>query len=251
MATNEQPEDRWETIKKLWHDEKFVYQILGGLVLVGIGVWIGLRLFGGDPGYATNLYTEVLSISMTVLVVDLLARRREEQREEARFKQREEARLKQREDVWLKRNLIVPMGSQVTDTAVSAANELLVRGWLVDGSLKGANLMELPASEDGPDQCQPPGGSVYAADLQGAFLSQVNLREAGLRSAKLPRAELWNANLEAADFWCADLQGANLARANLGGAILLSANLQGADLSDAWFDEDMRASRLHEVDARY
>ena len=161
MATNEQPEDRWETIKKLWHDEKFVYQILGGLVLVGIGVWIGLRLFGGDPGYATNLYTEVLSISMTVLVVDLLARRREEQREEARFKQREEARLKQREDVWLKRDLIMRMGSQVTDTAVSAANELLVRGWLVDGSLKGANLIN--ASLQGVD--------LINANLQGAALT--------------------------------------------------------------------------------
>ena len=124
MATNELPPDRWETAEKLWRDERFVYQILGGLVLVGIGVWIGSRLFDGDPGYATNLYTEVLSISVTVFVLDLLARRREERREEAR----------------LKANLVMRMRSQVNDTAVSAANELWSRGWLFDGSLNGALL---------------------------------------------------------------------------------------------------------------
>jgi len=54
------------------------------------------------------------------------------------------------------------MGSGVRDVAVPAADELRRRGWLTDGSLRGANLSR--------------------ADLRGA-----NLREANLSGALWPR----------------------------------------------------------------
>lgn len=204
MATNKQPEDRWETVKQLWRDEKFVYQVLGGLMLVGIGVWIGSRLFDGDPGYATNLYTEVLSISVTVFVLDLLARRREDRREEVR----------------LKHDLIMRMGSQVNDTAVSAANELDRRGWLWDGSLQGAHLS--------------------GADLQGAYMFEAFLKEALLVRANLQATNLSGSNLTKAYMVESDLRRADLSGATLQEADLLGANLQEADLSGA----DLRMADL-------
>lgn len=37
MATNDgQPEDRWQTIRAIWRDSRFVYQLMGSAVLVGL-----------------------------------------------------------------------------------------------------------------------------------------------------------------------------------------------------------------------
>src|SRR5690606_21900539 len=93
----------------------------------------------------------------------------------------------------LKRHLIREMGGQDHGLALRATNELRAYGWLMDGSLKGADLLH--------------------ANLQGASLQVSNLQEANLHGA--------------------NLEGADLAGANLKGANLMSANLEGADLMGA------------------
>jgi hypothetical protein len=66
------------------------------------------------------------------------------------------------------------------------------------------------------------------ANLSGADLLGVNLRNADLRDANLNGADLIGANLRGADLRDANLNGADLSNANLKGA-----NLRNADLRDA------------------
>lgn len=69
------------------------------------------------------------------------------------------------------------------------------------------------------------------ADLRGADLSHVNLREANLRGADLSNANLRNANLRETNLCYADLRGADLSYANLRGTLLSNAKLCRADFS--------------------
>jgi hypothetical protein len=242
MATAVQAEDRWQTIRTIWRDEKFLYQLLGGAALVGLGVLVGAALIAGDEGFWMNGYTELLSIGVTVFVLDLLARRREERREEAQYKAR----------------LIRELGSRVHDVAVNAAEELRRHGWLVDGSLQGALLRG--ASLEGAHlwgahlsgaslwRANLSGASLYAANLSGADLYSTNLSGANLTDANLSGANLTDANLSGADLRFAnlsgavligaDLSGANLYRANLDGANLVKADISGAYLLGATLDEN-------------
>ncbi|MBZ0300821.1 MAG: pentapeptide repeat-containing protein [Anaerolineae bacterium] len=128
-----------------------------------------------------------------------------------------------------KERLIRQLRSQVNEAALQAAEELAARGWLADGSLKGANLRR--------------------ANLQGAGLEYANLQGASLRGTNLQGTNLTWANLQGASLKRANLQGANLTWANLQGASLWDANLQGASLGAASFDEktilpDRKLARL-------
>ena len=138
----------------------------------------------------------------------------------------------------LKHDLIMRMGSQANDTAVSAANELRARGWLREGSLKGAHLVG--ASLQGVDlnEANLQEANLCLANLQEAAFLDANLQGAYLGWADLRRTGLWDANLEGADLEGANLQEAELLRTNLQGAKLLRANLQGTDLSETRFSED-------------
>ena len=70
--------------------------------------------------------------------------------------------------------------------------------------------------------------TLSGADLSGAILINVNLREADLSGAILTRADLREANLYGANLSGADLREAILYDARLGGADLSEANLRGA-----------------------
>lgn len=78
------------------------------------------------------------------------------------------------------------------------------------------------------------------ANLQGADLRGVDLREANLQGADLQRADLRGADLRGANLQWAGLQGADLRRADLQGANLQWADLRGAYLRRA----DLRGANL-------
>lgn len=99
--------------------------------------------------------------------------------------------------------LINKLRSRDNRRALEAVEELRVRGWLCDGSLRQIAL------------CQ--------AELQGA----------DLMSADLAHADFHQAHLEYADLSMADLRGAKLTRTSLHGANLSQAQLTGADLYKA------------------
>jgi hypothetical protein len=157
-----------------------------------------------------------------------------------------------------KRRLILQMGSPNNEIAIEAVRQLRSRGWLTDGTTRGAYLKNAKLSGadlEGADLSRVKfrgadlsGANLMGADLSGASLLFANLSEADLRLAKLGWAYLMKANLCGANLVYADLSeaylmdadlrrayfmGANLSGADLEGAYLSGANLRGADLSGA------------------
>lgn len=199
--------DRWTEIQSIHKRYRFQYQIMGGVALVGVGMLIGAAIFAQDGGYATNLYTEILSIAITVFIINGLAERRE-----------------------VRRRLMGEAGSQSNEAAKRAITDLRQRGWLSgeDGLLQRTDLRR---------------ANLQDARLENANLQRVNLLEANLRDAYLWFANLQGAHLQNADLQDARLTGADLQRAflhgaNLKGANLWEANLQDASLSYVGFDEN-------------
>lgn len=251
---NDNNTDRWEEIQQLHHDNRTLYQVLGGITLVVFGLILGQILFGNDEGYPTNLFTEGLSLGVTVFVLNLLAKQREEQT--------------------LKKRLLQQLGSSFNVIALTALEELWSRGWLQDASLVGADLSR--------------------ADLRGADFSKANLtgvhfssrrygharldsntrlpdetfwregapitelerftdpthpnywRGYGLREANLSRRDYSHANLRGADMFGCNLWSTNLAEANLKNAILIRARMRQANLSAA----DLTAAEMDYADLR-
>ncbi|MFH1486658.1 MAG: pentapeptide repeat-containing protein [Chloroflexota bacterium] len=155
--------------------------------------------------FYANLSTELASIAITVLVIDVYYQHRETERE--------------------KRDLILQMGSPDNAFAREAIRKLRVRGWLEDGSLVGAYL---------------DGANLTGAWLGGANLFKADLLAVNLDNAYLERAVLSGAYMTGAKLSKADLNGANLIGVVLIGAYLTGADLRGADLRGA----DLRGADL-------
>lgn len=191
-------EDRWREIRLIHHENRYFYLVGGGLILVSIGIWIGALLFADDGGYFTNLYTEMISIAVTVFVLNLLARWREEARHRT--------------------DLLFRMGSRVNAEAVRAVEELRRNRWLFEGWANGARLGR---------------ANLQTANLSNASLKNAKLTYANLRQTYAPEANLSGAILDHADLRDADLTGANLELADVAYADLRGANLRGASLVGA------------------
>jgi len=255
MTTQPDPEersaqDRWNTIKALWKRDQWLYVLAGFLAGLLVSPLVqSIQTDGGE--FARSLVPEAIGIGFTVLLIDRLYRRREDQREERELKER----------------LIRELGSRDNAIANHAAYQLRTpHDWLSDGSLQGvmlyeANLQEADLGGINLERSSITGVNFQFANLAEAKLNEVefgrsirfrgskemslhnnSFKQANLFNAELKRAELFWANFEMAVLWYADLQGANLRIANLRGADLRSANLtdanlQDADLTDADLDE--------------
>src|SRR5512140_2560367 len=93
-------------------------------------------------------------------------------------------------------------------STLQAVEELRVRGWLTDGSLRGTALC----------QAQLSNADLMGADLRNVDLHQANMEFADLRKVRLNGAKLNRASLYHANFADADLTFADLYKANLRGA---------------------------------
>lgn len=187
-----------------WERSKAVYKaypVVMPLLWIGIGMMVGFVLFGrdGETGYITNLYTEVLSISVTAFVIDYLNQRREA--------------INREQDA--KEQLIRDVSSLVNNVAVNAVHQVHKLGWLTDenGILQGSDLQ--------------------GANLAGASFRTANLANVTLAYANLNDADLWGANLIGASLSKASLISANLLKANLQNVTLEFANLENTSLEFA------------------
>lgn len=199
---------RRDEIKSIHKQYKWFYPFIGGLILLIIGFVLGASLFQGNDkgfGYVTNLYTEIISIGITLVILDRINEYRETQR--------------------LKRRLVREAGSKANNTAVSAIDWIRHENWLIDdnGLLIGADLSFANLE----------GALLNNANLSGANLFLVNLKTVSLIEANLERINLNNANLERANLWQASLKMATLSGANLVGVTLGDVDLGGAYLSDS------------------
>ncbi len=155
---------RLDEIRNIQREYKRLYQLGAGLLIFLIGIWIGSPIFAHDNGYATNIFTEVLSIFATIVIIDRLNEHRQQQRE---------TRL-------LQKQLIMDAGSRSNEKALDAITQLQIHGWL--NGEKGVLM----------------GEKLWLANLQDAKIVQANLAKADLRYASFESADLLGANLESA-----------------------------------------------------
>jgi hypothetical protein len=121
-----------------------------------------------------------------------------------------------------KKQLILELGSRVSDVSVAAASELRKLGWLTDGTLTNAHLAWANLS----------GAPLAHANLMGAILAEAILTKSDLRKANLCSSSLIKADLNGADLTNATLAGANLENANLTGTILRGAEFTTNQVSN-------------------
>lgn len=208
---------------------KTAAQVAFVVIVLLVGVLIGASLFAGDDpviedtGYWTNLFTEVISVIVTVGLFGLVTRH---------------LQIEER-----KRTLVRNAGKDVNDIAKDAINDLRHYGWLTGekGLLKGVVLF----------QANLQGARLGRANLQGTDLVDANLQGASLLQANLQSANLWGVNLQGAGLGDANLAGANLGGANLAGASLVHANLEGANLTGVNLrGADLQRANLQDADLR-
>lgn len=200
-----------------------IYAIIAGLGLVVIGIWIGSLFF--TDGYNTNVYTELLSVVATIVVVDQLNRRRA----------REE----------LKNRLFNELRSPATGQGTAALAWLRREGWLDKDIFKGLDL--------------------YRVNWENAYLGELNLEEASLSGANLKGAnnvrldenkeeitpeisfqetDLYRANLENAELYDTSFYGTCLIKANLQHSQFVGVSFRVASADNA----DFRSSVFLNVD---
>jgi uncharacterized protein YjbI with pentapeptide repeats/DNA-binding transcriptional regulator YiaG len=179
----------------------------------------------------TNLAAEAAMLALTVVLVDAVAVRQNEERE--------------------KKDLILQMGGPDSTFTKEAVRKFRARGWLEHENdlLAGQDLSTANLSGADLSRANLSGADLSNANLHRTVLQRTNLRGTNLHAAALTGANLWRADLYTADLREADLRGANLSvaelsRANLTGADLFRADLRGASLNLA----DLGGADLREAD---
>jgi uncharacterized protein YjbI with pentapeptide repeats len=129
----------------------------------------------------------------------------------------------------IKVKLINQIRSRDNNTALQAVEEMRIRGWLSDGSLRGITLIR--AQLQGADLTE---ADLSYVDFHQAEMEFVDLSKSNLRGAKLTSAKLISANLSGADLTHASLYKTNLRGCrNLTGEQLIKAKrLWGSILPD-------------------
>ncbi len=213
--------NKW--IKRLSFNKRI---LIFGLLVSALAI---LSLFGalwlnrGSPAefwanFLTNAGTGLLSIAITILVLNVLYQRAEDER--------------------LKQQLIRELGSPENSIALYANQELIAYGWLFDGSLRGARLGGANLKN----------ANLVNADLEEVELWRANLSHARLRGANLSRAKLQSANLSSSRIIEAKLENVDLSHATFERAVLWDTSLRGSTLENTNFNfADVRGANLLET----
>ena len=190
--------------------DRRVLVMLGTLAVVLLGLSLYVSPPGGKAGLAqwasgglSDLGAGVVGSCVTFFLVDLRLNRQRE--EEARLEAaRAQTAQQAREDEQRRLALIALVRSQNIHDARSAIEELRLRGWLSDGSLRGVDFS--------------------AANLRGINLSGASLAEAIFRGADLRDADFSGADLRRCNFEMADIRGWRVRQAILADADFTNAN---------------------------
>lgn len=216
--SNERDNWRYQEFKV----DPFFFQITFGFITIVLAVLIGFALFPDDTGYRSNLYTTAVGILITISLLDLLARRREDTRAKAQ--------------------LIREMGNVDNGIVARAIAELSANKWGFEGDtslnkayLHGANLRGTKLT-----RANLADANLGFAQLQNSSLDKCNLQNAFLRDARLMHSVMIHSNLQNANLHNADLREAHMAGADLRGAKLEYADLEGT----IFWGTDLRSTNL-------
>ncbi|MEM9954889.1 MAG: pentapeptide repeat-containing protein [Chloroflexota bacterium] len=187
--------------------KELIYGVLIGIGLVLVIIWIGSMLFT-DEGYATNVFTEAVSVIATIFIIDRINQWRDERR--------------------LRNELFEQLRSPSTSPAVNALERLRREGWLPDKYFIGVNLNNANWQD----------ADINGMNFEDSILKGINLnyvvsysnneRPVIFRGANLQKATLISSDLRSANLQCVSLRDANIED-----AYLLNADLRGADLRRA------------------
>ena len=131
-----------------------------------------------------------------------------------------------------KKQLVLQMGSTDNVTATEAVRQLRERGWLIDGTLRGAYL----------NHANLTGIDLNCADLKNADLSHTILTDTTLDFADMENINLIGAKLNEASLIGAKLVDSRMGWAELCGAKFGHANLTNAKMFKAKYDTTTRWS---------
>lgn len=231
------PQTRWNEIIEIWKTYAIEYRLflVGGII--AFGVWIfgsNAFQFAGDMlAYLTNVFTESLSIIVTVLVLDRLNERRADNR--------------------LKEELLADLHSPSNNMVLNALQRLRDKNWLPKDYFVNINLQNADWSNAYIGNMNFEGARLRGISFNNTtnnemdanfppILNNTDLRFASLKNAELigasiKRADLKFSHLESANLMMAHLEGSDLKGAHLYGTNLFGANLEGADLTSAKLNE--------------
>ena len=154
-----------------------------GFLFAGYGHYVKYGHFALNKlaeDFYSDYFAELLGIVFTVLFLDQLIRQREQRQEEQREKE----------------ELVMRLG----DGDHWAAKLLRQRGWLQDGTLRGARLDNAYLA-----RMALQGADLREADLRNATLHYADLRDANLRGANLQGARLSVTKYNKATLWPEDV----------------------------------------------
>ncbi len=242
---------RTEEIAQIQKDYPGMYRVALSIFLIVLGIAIGPTIIGWlnrtPDGYETNIYTEILSVAGTILILNYLQERREESRRETEHKER----------------LVREAGSPIHATAINAIRNIRERGWLGRIGFKEPVIF----SDEGftkpfnDAEALLEGVDLSNADLHDVDLSCANLTGTDLRRTNLTNTDLRHANLSFTGLSTdlsntklshADLSNARMTNVNLSGNFLFKVNFSRAYLADANLTgTDFFHSNLDHADLTY
>jgi hypothetical protein len=185
---------------------------------------LGSPQWWGDVSAVTmrGLATELIGAALTFVLLEVVVDVSQREQETAREKER----------------LVRQLGSTDNRFSLQAREALNGYGWLDDGTLRGATLIDANMK----------GINLSYADLTNTALNWANLSDANLMGAELVGANLFASDLTGALLAYSDLRGAchmgadltdaSVVRADLRGAYLFQANLEGVTLQWTAMDEN-------------
>jgi len=232
--------------KKRIHINHIAYFLMiGGLIIIFLGFphvhwetdfapFAFVNDFLSDPElrrkFVEEMYAnggaELLSISITVLLVDSLNKWRSEQQR--------------------KEELIVQLASNELIIAKQAALMLSHKGWHSDGSLVKTKLYGCNLQGTDLRRAVLTGANMNFSNLQKAIFFRSSLRFVLLINADLTLADFSGADLSFVKAYDANLAGIKLQNAKLDSIELMRANLIGANLIGA----SLKSAKLNNVDLR-
>lgn len=236
----------WQVRSRQWFDDywKIAVVVVSSLVAlwaVALDHW-QLVIGNSEPFlYLTDLLImvgpELAGLAIAVVVLEEFNERRAEQQ--------------------LKEVLIAELGSPHGEISDRALRQMATKGWVSDGSLRGAFLERADLKDQGGPillthadlreaemfgvkltnsnlhGAKLDGATLDEAILAGATLSLAHLKRAKLRGAHFDGADLMEASLDEAEMWLAKLPEAYCREASFQGADLTQADFEGADLIGA------------------
>ncbi len=167
---NELNKGKLKRISKLFDLQNIAFLMMGLSVLIGIlGFSVQNDFFslkGLSNDFYANISTELLSISITVLVIDRL--------------------IKKRDISELKKQLVREVKSKDNAIAVRALQELITQKWAKKGALRGAHLLFANLRD----------AYLRDVDLSYTWMREANFEEAFMSGTKLKGAVLVGANFK-------------------------------------------------------